>query len=225
MWRASLALVAILAGCSQASGGNDPTETGRTKYHMRQQFSDLRTIERMLVAGKLEEAKALAFLLKPFGEVAQTAEAREVTLAVGALRNARTLDDAIYAEVRVGASCAHCHVKAQKLPVFKAPSSAPPDRPAIAAQMARHQWAVDRIWEGLIAASDEHWRAGLYVLATSPLPRSSTHAPQLATRLQEQARAALEAGAMSVDGRASAYGAILVTCKNCHATPVKPQQP
>jgi cytochrome c553 len=228
MWRTSLilpALLAILAGCGQANGGNEPAETGRTKFHMRQHFSDLRTIERMLVAGKLEEAKTLAYMLKSVGDVGQTPETREVALAVGALRTARTIDDAIYAEVRIATACAHCHVAAQKLPVFPLPSRAPADLATIEAQMARHQWAVDRVWEGLVGSSDEHWRAGLYVLATSPLPRTPTQSPQLATQLQKRAQAALDDQSATLEQRGEAYVGLLTTCAACHATSASKPRP
>src|SRR5688572_27615500 len=145
MWRASLVLLAIAAGATASStrarAGNEP---GRTKYHMRQQLSDMRTIERMLVAGQLEDAKSVAFMLRPFGEAAAPDAARDFEIAVAALRSATALDEAIHAEVRVATACAHCHVKAQKVPQLKTPSHAPPDRPTIEHQMARHQWAVDR---------------------------------------------------------------------------------
>lgn len=221
-----LALLAILAGCNQASGSNDPTETGRVRYHMRQHFNDLRTIERMLVAGKLEEAKTLAFMLtQPVNVVPDNADSREVSLAVGGLINARTIDEALYAEARTASACAQCHVKAQKLPVFRTPSQAPADLPTITAQMARHQWAVDRIWEGIVGASDEHWRAGLYVLATSALPQTTPKGPELATRLQQLARAALDSKTTALAERAEAYGEMLVTCAGCHSAKVTVPKP
>jgi cytochrome c553 len=219
----SLALVAILAACTPtASGSDDPPETGRVKYHMRQRFSDLRTIERMLVAGKLEDAQALAYMLtRPVASVPQS---REVNLATDALVNARTLAQAIHAEVRVATACAHCHLATQNVPVFPTPPQAPPDRPDIAAQMARHQWAVDRLWEGVVGASEEHWRAGLYVIATSSLGAISDR-KDLATRLQRIAREALDQPTATLDARADTYAKLLLTCAGCHAQSVTPPPP
>ena len=86
MWRACVTLVAVL-GCNQASGGNDPPASGRTKYHMRQHFNDLRTIERMLVAGKLDDAKLLAYMIaRPSSAMPHGSEAAAVVLAAGGLR-------------------------------------------------------------------------------------------------------------------------------------------
>jgi cytochrome c553 len=206
----------VLAGVSSASTDAGPPANGRLKYHMRRSLNDVQTIERLLVAGKLEEARTLAFMLTrhPPG-LPQTAESRDVVLAAGALVNATTIEQAIYTEVRVASACARCHARVQKLPVFRMPSQAPPDRPQLVAQMARHQWAVDRLWEGLVGASHQHWQAGLYVIATSQFP--GTEKPEHATRLQLLARAALEDRASTLDTRASRYGDLLVTCAGCHA--------
>lgn len=213
--RASLVL-ALVAGCAQASGNDDPPDPARIKYHMRQRFNDVRTIERMLVAGKLEEARALAFMLsRPLTSVPPRSELRDMVLAAGALANARTIEEALRADVRVATACARCHTAMQKLPVFRTPTSAPPDRPTLAAQMARHRWAADRMWEGLVGASDEHWRAGLYVMATARLPDGANR--MFAQRLQKLARAALDNPATTLDGRAVQYGELLVTCAECHA--------
>lgn len=215
-------LAVACAQCAQASGGDDPpaAETaGWTKYHMRETLGDLRNVERMLIAGKLEDAKVLAhFLSRPSARIADSAEAREITLAAGMLINARTTEEALRHELRVATACATCHQRVQKLPVFALPSKAPPDDPNVSAQMARHRWAADRLWEGLIGASDTHWRAGLYVIATSSLPRSKDISASLATKLQATAREALEAREpLSLDARANAYGDLLITCAGCHA--------
>ena len=210
MWRAVLVWLAVFAmQVSQARGG-------RAKYHMREQLEHLRTIEELLVAGKLDDAKALAFMVKPVVQL-DSREAHDLTRAVTALRQASSLDAAIYAEAQIATACAGCHLRAKKLPRFRTPSHAPADRPTLESQMSRHQWAVDRVWEGLIAQSNEHWRAGLYVLATSSLPRTTTHAPAIAKRLQQQARAALDNAKLSPTERADAYAEILVTCSSCHA--------
>jgi hypothetical protein len=216
-----IALALACTQCAQASGDNPPAAetTGRTKYHMRQHLDDLRTLERMLIDGKLEDAKILAhFLTRPSGMPDDSAEERDVTFAAAALMRSRTTEEAIRNEVRLGRACASCHQRIQKLPVFAMPSKAPADTATVDAQMARHQWAVDRLWEGLIGASDTHWRAGLYVIATSSLPRSKVVTPALATKLQDAAREALDMReTLSLDERANLYGDLLITCAGCHS--------
>jgi cytochrome c553 len=195
MWRWSVALVVLLSGAAPAT------------HHMRQHMRDLRTIERLLLDGKLAEARAVAFLV---GEDLGADVARGVT----ALRNATTIEEAIHAEVRIATACASCHLDAQTVPAFKMPSGAPADRPTNAHQCARFQWGVDRAWEGLIGSSDEHWRAGIYVMATSALPRIAPQQAALARRFQARARRALDE--TTLEGRADAFAEVMSICATCH---------
>jgi cytochrome c553 len=218
MQRRSLLALAILAACAPASGGTE--DNGRVKYHMRERARDLRTIERMLVHGQLELAKTLAFMLTHPPSLPESPEARDVVLAASSLSTARNVEDALYAASRIANACARCHVKMQQVPVFPLPSHAPAERPALDALMVRHEWAVDRLWEGVIGDSDAHWRAGLYALATSPLP-STINSPELARQLQSLARAAYDQKQpATIDERTELYGKLLTVCARCHATTV-----
>lgn len=198
---------------SRPARPNDP----KVLFHMRARYGDLRQIERYLVSGQLDEAKALAFLLsKPHHDpalAAWTADADRVASAASALANATTLEQACRLEPQVADACATCHRRFGPLPVFEQPSSPPPDN-GTEARMARHQWAVDRMWIGMIGPSDRQWRAALEVLAASPAP---WYEPNAGQRLQELSKGALVAtpGDPLAD-RAIAYGKILTTCLTCH---------
>jgi hypothetical protein len=193
-------------------------------FHMRRHFDDLRGVERLLIAGKLDDAKALAFLLtqpaKDPGMARWEVAGQRVTDAATALVNAPGLDEALRRETRLAAACAACHLAIQRTPKFPAPPAAPPDTGTTAARMARHAWAVDRVWEGMIAPDDTPWRNGLAVLAQAPLPyAATTDAPALAASLQRQARRELDMEEpITMDHRAAAYGEMLVTCAACHTT-------
>ena len=235
--RAILFLAALAsAGCqrSVASERDDPLRepperlsfksAPTVRYHMRRHLDDLRAIERMLVHGHLDEAKALAFMLaKPEGDPGMTPAAadarRSVEIARG-LAAARSIDEALRYEARVAETCAECHLHAQILPVFPSLTAVPPDYATSAARMARHQWAADRLWEGLVGAEEDRWRMGLDVLARTPAPFSPlTDAPALAESLQQRARTALAGRATeALADRATAYGEILVTCAACHSS-------
>jgi len=219
------------AACGRAAeGGNDPpretpqlVDQALVRYHMQRHFEDLRTVERLLVSGNLDDAKALAFMLSKSeadpGLAPWAAQSREVVSAARALAAARNVDEALRREARVAAACGDCHLRTYDMPMFEPPAIAPPDRHTVAARMARHQWAVDRIWESMVGASDQHWRAGLDVLATTPLPFAEVpDAAALGNRLQVLARAALaKRGKSTSAGRATTYGELLVTCERCHA--------
>jgi mono/diheme cytochrome c family protein len=190
---------------------------------MRMHFDDLRSIERLLVAGRLEDAKALAYMLtvppKDPGIPSWAAGTARVVEAATSLRAAPGIDEACRRVARVAQACAECHVGNPKRPSF-ARTSAPAELATPAARMARHPWAADRLWEGVVGPVDASWRAGLEVLSTTPLPFSRlTDAPLLASHLQKRATEALVPDATdSIDARARAYGELLVTCAACHQT-------
>ncbi len=200
---------------------------GAVRFHMARHFDDLHTIEQDVVAGDLDDAKALGFgVAQPAidpGMAPWERESKQVTDAAMALANAPSLDEACRRAARVAVACANCHLHAGKLPTLAPPPPLPRDQPGVDARMARHQWAVDRLWEGMVMPSDAQWRRGLEVLAETPLPFSAVtqhDAQALADRLQALAREQLAtSGDALLDTRAAAYGEMLVTCTGCHATP------
>lgn len=235
---AGAVLAALCARPAGGDGGEDPPReppapprferAALVRWHMQRHFEDLRTIERLLVAGRLDEAKALAFMLaKPEpdpGMAPWAAEAREVVEPARELVSARTIDEALRREPHVAVACAGCHRQTERLPKLSRLPALPPDLPIAAARMARHQWAADRLWEGIIGLSDDRWRAGLEVLAATPLPAAAVPgASALAERLQRIARQALERRTSdTLDANARSYGDLLVTCAGCHAALPKP---
>ena len=229
----SMLLLAIFAGCSRpASGSDDPQpqppepvrfdKPAMVAFHMRAHFGDLRDIERMLIKGKLDDAKTRAFLLTVQATDAGLArwqrEVAEVTEAARSLTTAPGIDEALRREVQVAAACAWCHSRTQEGPVFAEPAAAPRDDGKLAARMARHRWAADRLWEGLVGNSEHHWRIGLDVLASSPPPFPPiTDAPGLAAQLQAYAvREIANLPRESLEERTRVYGEMLVVCGACH---------
>jgi cytochrome c553 len=214
MWRALVWLTVLVS--TLPARADEPRVDGTFRHHMRQELSDLRTIERMLVHGQLDDAKLFAYLLARNTSAQQLGEARTIALAAGALTQARSVEDAVHAESRIVAACTRCHAAARARPAFRMPSGSPPDRPTAAAQMARYVWAIDRLWEGMLGASDEHWRAGLYVIATAPLPKTLAPSPKTALRLQQLARNQL-ARTPTIEQRSALYSEIVIACAGCHA--------
>ena len=194
------------------------------RYHMHENFDVLRSIELLLVHGKLDEAKALARMiaeapdepgLAPFAGRAAAVRERAAAIA-----SAPSIDEGCRREARLAAACADCHADAGVLPEFTQPPRLPPDADTIKARMARHVWATDRLWEGVVGESDESWRAGTDVLAAAPLPWSVADRDRqaLAARLQHAADTARNAPAAD---RPRQYGEILVLCAACHTAPGK----
>jgi hypothetical protein len=90
--------------------------------------------------------------------------------------------------------------------------------------MARHHWALDAMWQGLIGPSKEAWIIGAEALAEAPLipevlaPGQSvpTEIGQLAARVHTLGNEARDVSdASGIPGQI--YGELLTTCETCHA--------
>jgi mono/diheme cytochrome c family protein len=192
------------------------------RFHMHENFGVVRAIERLLLRGKLEEARDLARAIsiapdEP-GLGTWSEQAIRVRDQASVLATAKTVDDACAAEAKLASECAGCHVATGAMPEFGSPPRPPPDRPTVDARMARHLWASDRLWEGMVGMADDSWRAGLDVLAATPLPASELGAERevLARKLQRLADRGRKAKADQE--RATLYGDMLATCAACHTT-------
>ncbi|CAN5360006.1 hypothetical protein BH11MYX1_BH11MYX1_09800 [soil metagenome] len=196
----------------------------KMRFHMRANFGVLRTMERLLVHGKIDEARDLAdAIAKAPDELGTSPFARQTTRVrerAAALASTTSVNEALREAARLAAACGSCHVDTGARPAFDTPPSVPADEATITARMARHVWASDRLWEGMLGNSDTAWRAGLDVLAATPLPASELGSERtaLAKRLQRLAtEARAHKGTLDLGARAVVYGDLLVTCAACHA--------
>ena len=197
------------------------------RFHMHASFDTVRSIERLLIRGKLDDARFFARSLSVEPDLpGMSPWAQQITLVrqrAAAVAEAPGIDEAGRREAKLAQACASCHADAGAQPEFRPPPPAPADQPTVAARMARHVWATDRLWEGMVGDVDEPWAAGLDVIAATPLPWPDLGADRagLARQLQQLANQARHAAPKDLDERARSYGEILVTCAACHATPTK----
>jgi len=228
-----LLLIACLAACQAASAQDQPP--GKrfehdviVRFHMHENFDLVRAIQKLLVRGKLEEGQRLAASIarapdEP-GMQPWAAQAARVRERANAIATAPSIDEALRAEARLADACASCHADAGVVPEFGSPPQVPADSPTVEARMARHLWASDRLWEGIVGDADDSWRAGLDVLAATPLPWPKVDADRasLGKQLQKLAEDARRIrGTSDRAERTRAYGEILVTCAACHAAKPK----
>lgn len=199
-----------------------------TRFHMQASFDLVRAIERLLIAGKLDDARRLAGSLAVEADTPGlepwSKQVALVRMRAAAVASASTIDAACRLEARLDEACAQCHVDASAEPEFASVPRVPADDPSVPARMARHRWAVDRLWEGMVGNSDEPWRSGLDVLAATPLPPSALGANRVdlgreLQRLADEARHAVTGG---LEERGRRYGEILVACAACHTAPAVP---
>ncbi len=111
--------------------------------------------------------------------------------------------------------CHHAHGVAVEAPRAEA------DETQRAATLARHAWAVNRMWDGLAGPSLRAWSEGADVLLDAPLVRLRPGTPPPGPdtmrvvgqvhALASEAHEAFDSGAMM-----RIYGQLLATCGACH---------
>lgn len=221
---AGLAAEASPGGAAPAAPAAPVDRDVALRLHMHGNFDLLRAIERLLIRGKLEDAARLATAIAEVPDApahgSYAAHAVLVRDRAAAVARATTVDQACRLEAKLAAACGACHLETGGVPALRAFPPAPADQPTLAARMARHRWAANRLWEGVVIGAVEPWNAGLDVLAATPIDwgeRARERAP-LGLALQRLAVNARKLGA-SIDGRATAYGELLATCAACHTLP------
>jgi hypothetical protein len=235
----ALFLLAVVTGC-QASPA--PTETPaptssvmpalaakalEVRVHMHVRFAAARRLEQAIVFSDLArahgEAKIIAELAEPDvlpewqPYITQIRDAARQVILTNDLAAAATMSGL------VGRRCAQCHAASEAKLVW-AKEQAPTASTKLVVNMASHQWAANRMWEGLIGPSIERWRDGAQILANAPLAivaEADNLPPDVAvsddvSRIRLLAKRAL--AAETLDARANIYGELLQSCVRCHAT-------
>lgn len=191
--------------------------------------------EHLLIIGQVKDAAIAGDLgrikeaARPLAEAAEqttlpdtwTPHVREVDLQAKRVMEASDLAAAARGVSLMAERCGSCHVDAGAR-VALAPPGEPPAASGTSAHMLRHQWALDRLWEGLVGPDDARWVAGAEALADAPLrPTDATDAKDV--NIAEIARLADAAHALAAtarqaarDARAGLYADLLVTCQGCH---------
>ncbi len=133
---------------------------------------------------------------------------------------ATDLETASKGLAELGNACGKCHA-AMGIEMEIPDKAPPPEADDAAAHMKRHQWGVQRMWEGLVAPSDDAWTRGAKALAEAPLEVTSDTAAEkkegqgIADQVHGLGTAAL--GQTVPDERASTYGQLIYTCSKCHS--------
>jgi cytochrome c553 len=178
-------------------------------------------------AGRLEGVRAEAneLLTRESGEglpprVAHWVE--ELRAYAGLAARAPDVASAASAVARVAAACGSCHQAMKRSITYAAVSGPPPGEGPVATRMLRHQWAADRLWDGLVGPHDQSWQTGATTLHDAPLFTDAlTHDVEQYESVTKLAWTVHEIGARARSARdqserASLYGDLLRTCASCH---------
>jgi cytochrome c553 len=176
--------------------------------------------------GALEEAKGEARLLAELRVEGPPGPTWKqlfdgMTAAAATMASANDLNDAARDVGTLAKACGECHTRFGRPGVIVGQVDARAG--GVRAFMQRHQWAAERLWDGLVVPSDEAWQAGALSLSEAPLaPEQLTpgRSPVPKVGDMEQTVHALARAARNAERaevRASLYGQVLATCAACHA--------
>jgi len=226
---ALLAGLVFIAGCDafgdtlgQAAKGLKPAPAAKENSSHGPAFERLTTEMRSaIIAGSKATAKAKATQLKQQLDAAvdpDTSALAGLRLAAHQGSEARSLSELTTSLAAMGQACGACHQQHAVTPVLASPT--PPDQPP-AMQMQLHQWATDRLWEGLVQPSDRRWQQGCDALRDDPLAGEPNDRVPIehVTQLKRVHALAQSAGrAHDRTQQAKAYADLLTTCGKCHGS-------
>ena len=125
------------------------------------------------------------------------------------------------AAAQMASACGSCHDANNIYDQFEYLGE-PEDELGTVEHMLRHQWAADRMWEGLIGPSEDAWFQGTNLLLEVPLTPKEMSAENEATEIvREMARNVHSlAASAQMEGdyarRVEMYGQFLGNCAACH---------
>jgi cytochrome c553 len=138
--------------------------------------------------------------------------------AATAVVNATDVPAAAAGAASLVGTCGDCHAASNVTPTLPPPVILA-SSDGTKGHMAEHQQAVDQLYRGIVANSDEDWKKGAEALKDAPLggkdlPQVSKDA--VAAEASVHAVAARAATAADRGAKVSAYGEIIGACASCH---------
>ncbi|MGE3888978.1 MAG: hypothetical protein AB7H81_21315 [Vicinamibacterales bacterium] len=198
---------------------------------MQAHFDAIVAVRDALIGGDLAEARSRAqWIVDNDAEpgIASWREyADEIQRWAADVVKASAIEPAAAAGAELARTCGRCHSGHAVPPDLGASALTPPVAGTDpVAHMRQHQWAAERMWEGLIGPSESRWNAGTAELARAPLtskevlsePSAVKQVDDLTARVRALAAEARDIPATAWDTRSAIYGRFLSTCAACHQT-------
>ena len=222
---AALLALLLALGCktdiSSAAPVDQPEdpESPPKRIPMAEHFVQAEEIRDAVIAGRLDEVRAPAsWLLENITAedmpVRWRAHVPKVRRSAKRILEAEELAEAGAGAAELAAACGDCH---EDIGVrMKAPQRPSPlQDDTTFAQMNRHAYAAQRMWDGLVGPLDDAWSEGATMMRDSPLHGDAAPEPILAIAADTHA---LATSAVDMAGRqrAEVYGEIVVRCAACH---------
>lgn len=230
-WLVSITTLTLIALTARHLPAQEVAAEGESDVatHMHEHLDRITAIKSLIIMGNLDGVREPAIWLaehesvaglpsnyEPYVELMRV-YAREVV-------EAPNLKSAAESVSRMARTCSNCHL-VNHVELEFGYDQRPGDLEDTVSHMQRHQWAADRLWEGLIGPSDAAWRRGADMLVDVPLlPEDvmydSTNADDSAAIDQIARRIHVLGGQGTITStpaaRSELYGEILGLCASCH---------
>ena len=203
-------------------------EESAAAEHMHDHLTQITTIRAFITMGRIEGTRQPANWLATHETLAELPSSYEpfvefMRSSARQVENAEDLETAANAVSLMAQNCGNCH-SASHVAVEFGFDDLPSEWSDSETHMQRHQWAMDRLWEGLIGPSDAAWARGTAMLAEEALHATEVSANATAAEAEELENIAREvhelgragAGLTSPNDRSPVYGRILGLCAECH---------
>lgn len=232
------------AACGSGGTGSDGDEkpavddkTENIKLHMSEHFVQITTIRDAVIKGDLEAVNKATKEFRDHPTYKDLPEDWEPYMSSlrGAADIAVTADRISLAASALSSMayvCGACHKQNDVRVKFAAVALPEPgDDPK--KHMLQHQWAADRMWEGLVSPSSELWKSGAEQLAGSALQPADMgglgrNLKQIRLLGEQTHKMALEARDAEDLQRSRIYGMFVGACAGCHrlieSGPKEPQR-
>jgi len=226
----SILYVALVASMPRLMSAQEmpADDVSEAADQMHENLDRITTIKAYVVIGDLEGVRQAAEWMVDLERMAKLPATYEPFIAfmrssARQIVNAKDLSSAAFSVSLMAQNCGNCHV-ASKLTLEFGYDQVPAEWSDDETHMQRHQWAIDRLWEGLIGPSDSAWSRGTAMLAENPLHATDimddTSAADAAA-LDDMARRVHDlnaegSAARALNVRSQIYGEILSLCAECH---------
>jgi mono/diheme cytochrome c family protein len=219
-------LVAATLVYSIAGNAAADERAGDLSAHMHEHWQQITQIQAALIRGDLaavrEPAEYLATHPTPAALPGQWEEyVNEMRAAARAAADAQDFAAAATATSLMGNACGSCHTD-NGIEVRFEVTDPPSFESDTVSHMVRHQWAADRMWEGIVGPSEPAWARGVDALLEAPLMPHEMHGgdeqPEKVKKMARRVHQLAGNGMMATDGneKAEIYGEFLTNCADCH---------
>lgn len=193
---------------------------------MHERFLAVNAIRDAVIEGDLSLAKKRAAELANNEELLSVFEdwgpsTEKMKASIESVSSSADLDAASLHLAHAARACGRCHDSLGVASLAAEADPPPKEDGEIGGIMRQHNWAIGRMWNGLIAPSDAAWTLGANTLADiaskakqTPEAQNNAEVPELVSDVETLAIEA--AKSVTAPEKTQVFGQLLMTCSGCH---------